>query len=302
MTNPLFPVLIWMAAVTLNCRVLKNIFLLLSSIRPGQPYKHRSGILSFPGSGVMGPGLHSPGVLMLLQIVAPLLVLGSPDTWRGYREWGESRWDGLRGGLSPGVSAISTCTGEPTMAAVGRKGELDATYLEGGHWESNTGCIQVLKVFKGPSWNEKNNEKVYVLAGASVCICTHICKEGYVLVRTILYALCLWPRLLIASQNPFSLPSSGSSPKDTHPRLSLHHPTSLLWLENHNDWRSWRGRQSCFSSPVLPVYLSTAVWETNFCLVGSTPFMSPCHSIWAYTYISKFIQCLSYFLSVKTFL
>lgn len=103
-------------------------FLLLSSIRPGQPYKRHSGILRFPGRGVMGPGVHSPGVLMLLQIVAPLLVLGSPDTRRGYREWGESRWDGLRGGLSPGVSAISTCTGELTMAAVGRKGELDAIW------------------------------------------------------------------------------------------------------------------------------------------------------------------------------
>ena len=115
----------------------------LSLIRSGQPFTCRSGVLRFPGRSVTSLGLHGPGVLMLLCVVAPV-VLGSPDI-------GEDRGsEGSQVGWAWGRSGfwclcISTCTRELTVAAVGRKGEL-----ENGHWGSHTGygLLRVLTVFK----------------------------------------------------------------------------------------------------------------------------------------------------------
>lgn len=75
----------------------------------GQPFKCHSGILRFPGRCVMSLGYI--GVLTLLCVVAPPLVLGSPDIGeRVEGEWGV-RWDGPRGGQGFGVSAFPPAPG-----------------------------------------------------------------------------------------------------------------------------------------------------------------------------------------------
>lgn len=123
LTYPLSPVLLWMAAVTFNCRSLRNIFILLSLIRSGQPFTCHSGVLRFPGRCVTSLGLHGPGVLMLLCVVAPV-VLGSPDIGEGRGSGGSQvGWAWGRSGFW--CLCISTCTRELTVAAVGRKGELE---------------------------------------------------------------------------------------------------------------------------------------------------------------------------------
>ena len=67
----------------IQLQIIKKHFYLLSLIRSGQPFQCHSGILRFPGRCVMSLGLHGPGVLTLLCVIALPLVLGSPDIGEG---------------------------------------------------------------------------------------------------------------------------------------------------------------------------------------------------------------------------